>query len=185
MALVKTPDGGFYVSDAEFTVDYETNSVMLVGGAGEAGAITADGGMFNAGATLTGEDELTIEVPDAGESAVIGITPDSVELIHNTNSDADARVRVVSNGIELMANNTTVQINGTGIDMGGSALTNVNSIGASSAGEIAIENNLEMNNHQILGLPTEAVADATADTVMAQLNALLAQLRAAGIIPSA
>lgn len=74
---------------------------------------------------------------------------------------------------------------GTGIDMGGSALTNVNSIGASSAGEIAIENNLEMNNHQILGLPTQAVSDATTDTVMAQLNALLAQLRAAGIIPSA
>lgn len=191
-------DGGYYqpsvATDGTLTWTASVSSMPSVasvnirgpqGPAGADGAITADGGTFNAGATLTGEDEMTIEVPDTGESAVVGITPDSVELIHNTNSNADARLRVVSNGIELTAGDNTVQINGTGIDMGGSALTNVNSIGASSAGEIAIENNLEMNNHQILGLPTQAVVDATTDTVMAQLNALLAQLRAAGIIPSA
>lgn len=186
MANIKTPDGGFYLDDSQFDVDYEENLVTLIGGGGTGDVdITADGGVFNADAMLQGTDNLEITVPDAGESAVIGITPDSVELIHNTNSNADARIRVVTNGIELMANDTTVQINGTGVDLGGSALTNVNSIGASTAGEIAIENNLEMNNHQILGLPTQAVADAEEATVMTQFNSLLAQLRAAGIIPSA
>lgn len=39
MALVKTPDGGFYVDDTQFYVDYEENSISLIGGSG--GSVTA------------------------------------------------------------------------------------------------------------------------------------------------
>ena len=31
MALIKTPDGGFYVNDDEFEVNYSTNSISLTG----------------------------------------------------------------------------------------------------------------------------------------------------------
>lgn len=36
MALIKTPDGGFYVNDDEFEVDYSTNSISLTGQGGGA-----------------------------------------------------------------------------------------------------------------------------------------------------
>lgn len=32
MALVKTPDGSFYVDDEQFDVDYENNSIIIKGG---------------------------------------------------------------------------------------------------------------------------------------------------------
>lgn len=32
MALIKTPDGGFYLDDSQFAVDYEANVVTIVGG---------------------------------------------------------------------------------------------------------------------------------------------------------
>ena len=31
MALIKSPDGGFYVDDDEFLVDYTNNSILLNG----------------------------------------------------------------------------------------------------------------------------------------------------------
>ena len=34
MALIKTPDGGFYFDDSQFDVDYEENLVTLIGGGG-------------------------------------------------------------------------------------------------------------------------------------------------------
>ena len=37
MANIKTPDGGFYVKDTEFNVDYASNTVTLVSGGGGAG----------------------------------------------------------------------------------------------------------------------------------------------------
>lgn len=167
MALVKDPSGSFYLDNTEFAVDYEENSISLVGGAGGGGDITADGGMFNANATLTGEDELTIEVPDAGESATIGITPESVTLTHNTNSTSDGSIRVTENAVELKAGENTVQINSTGVDFGGLAIADVSSIGGTSAGEIAFENTLDMNSHQIKNVtdPTESQDAATKNYV--------------------
>lgn len=173
MALIKTPDGGFYVDDTQISVDYVKNSISVIGGGSGGGSgpdgdyITTDGGMFNADATLTGTDELTIEVPDAGESATVGITPQGVTLVHNTNDSADARIRVIQNSIEILANGTTVQLNGTGVNFGGGTITNVSSIGGTSAREIGFENTLDMNNHQIKAVsdPTEAQDVATKNYV--------------------
>ena len=214
MANIKTPDGGFYLDDSQFDVDYEENLVTLIGGGGTGDVdITADGGVFNADAMLQGTDNLEITVPDAGESATIGITPESVTLVHNTDSEADASVRVVSTGVEIAAGDNTISINGTGVNFGGMTITNVASIGGSS-GEIAFENNMDMNSHRITNLlaPAQkndavnlaylqgygsaatatihgtvlkgaAVTDATGETdIVTQFNALLASLRAAGII---
>lgn len=178
MALIKTPDGGFYVDDTQISVDYVKNSISVIGGGSGGGSgpdgdyITTDGGMFNADATSTGTDELTIEVPDAGESATVGITPQGVTLVHNTNDSADARIRVIQNSIEILANGTTVQLNGTGVNFGGGTITNVSSIGGTSAGEIGFENTLDMNNHQIKAVsdPTEAQDVATKNYVDNRTN---------------
>lgn len=32
MALIKSPDGGFYVDEEQFEVDYENNSIIIKGG---------------------------------------------------------------------------------------------------------------------------------------------------------
>ena len=254
MALIKTPDGGFYLDDSQVNIDYEANSVTILGGEGTAGVISfngragavvpangdytpemvgarpadwmptaadvgavpttggtmtgalmlggdptlplqaatkqyvddlddgilnqihdivdgttpiptqfpADGGTFNADAMLTGTDNLELTVPGTGESATVGITGESVTLVHNTNSDADASVRVASESVELEGGSTTVNINGSGVNFNGAVLSGISSIGGNS-GEIAVENVVDMNNHKITGLAngTEATDAAT------------------------
>lgn len=229
MALIKTPGGEFYLDDTQFEIDYDENIVRLIaGGSGEGNSLSLAGGTMDAGAEISGVDELTITVPDAGESATVGITPEGVTIVHNTNSEADSRIRVIENSVEITANGTTVTLNGTGVNFGGGALSNINSIGA-SAGSIAFENDMDMNHHKISNVadpvdsadamtknyadityqPISGMAeyvrtDDTADTstagivrqgvavpdaagttdtaLTATVNALLASLRAAGII---
>ena len=80
----------------------------------------------------------------------MGVTPESITISHNTNSDADGSIRVASGGVELKGGDTTVQINGTSVNFGGSAIANVASIG--SIGEstpVAFEEDIDMNHHRI------------------------------------
>ena len=257
MALIKTPDGGFYFDDSQVDVDYETNVVTILGGGdepGEAGvasfngrtgavvpangdytpemvgavpvtrtvngkalsdniqltandvgaadsetlnnvseyahdivdgveritgALYADGGEFEAGASYTGSDELTFGVSDTSESATVGITPESVTLVHNTNSDADANVRVASQSVEVKGGTTTVTVNGSGVNFGGAVLTGVNSIGGNEDTELAVESVMDMNNHKITGLAngTDATDAATVGQIpTAVINSLPSQM---------
>ena len=45
MSLIKTPDGGFYLDDTQFTVDYNNNTIILKDGGGGGG--TAGVSSFN------------------------------------------------------------------------------------------------------------------------------------------
>lgn len=186
MANIKTPDGGFYVDDTEFDVDYVNNVVTLAGSAGPGGNyLPLAGGTMDVDAVIEGTDSIEMSVGDTTQSAVVGVTQTGVTIEHNINSEADSSIRAIVNAIELEANSTTVTINGTGMNMSGAAISGINSLAGQASTEIAIESNLDMNNHTISGLPTVTVADATgADDVVTQLNALLTQLRAAGIIPN-
>ena len=87
MALIKTPDGGFYVNDDEFEVNYSTNSISLTGqgggGAtgvssfnGRTGAVVPQDGDYTAeqvgalpvsGGTMTGALNM-------GEQQLLGVT---------------------------------------------------------------------------------------------------------------
>lgn len=134
MALIKTPGGEFYLDDTQFEIDYDENIVRLIaGGSGEGNSLSLAGGTMDAGAEISGVDELTITVPDAGESATVGITPEGVTIVHNTDSEADSRIRAIENSVEIMANGTTITLNGTGVNFGGGALSNIASIGASAS----------------------------------------------------
>lgn len=158
MANIKDPSGSFYLDSSEFNVDYAKNKISLVGGTGGESGLSLDGGTMNADAVINGTEELQITTTDTGESGTVGITPQGVTLVHNTNSVADSRIRAIENSVEIMANGTTVTLNGTGVNFGGGALSNIASIGASSSA-IAFENDMDMNSHKITGL-----ADPTGST---------------------
>lgn len=177
------PCGGWYIDTT--TLQFQGKVLKAIGG--ESGAyLPLTGGTMGANAVIEGTDTLEISLTDNDNSSVFGLSPEGASIINNQNSEVSSSVRAIQDAVEIKANDTTVTVNGTGVSFGGAALSNVASIGNSSATEIAFESNMDMNNHTITGLPTSAVTDATnADDVITQLNALLAQLRLAGIIPNA
>ena len=101
--------------------------------------LSTQGGTLEANASITGEDEMTFEVPDSTESATVGITAQGVTIVHNTNSTANARIRVIENNVEIEADGAVVGFDPSGVDFGGGVLTNISSIGGASNGEIKME----------------------------------------------
>lgn len=159
MALIKVPDGGFYVDDSQVSVDYAKKSISIVGGGAGGGGLSLDGGTMNADAVINGTEELQITTADTGESGTVGITPQGVTIVHNTNSTADSRIRVIDNAIEITANNTTVTVNGTGVALGGAAISGVNSLAGQPSTEIAIESDVDMNSHNITNVGEISIAN--------------------------
>lgn len=129
--------------------------------------LSTQGGTLEANASITGEDEMTFEVPDSTESATVGITAQGVTIVHNTNSTANARIRVIENNVEIEADGAVVGFDPSGVDFGGGIITNISSIGGASNGEIAFENTIDLNNHQAKNVadPTEAQDGATKNYV--------------------
>ena len=129
--------------------------------------LSTQGGTLEANASITGEDEMTFEVPDSTESATVGITAQGVTIVHNTNSASNARIRVIENNVEIEADGTIVSFDPSGVDFGAGVITNVSSIGGASNGEIAFENTIDLNNHQAKNVadPTEAQDGATKNYV--------------------
>lgn len=129
--------------------------------------LSTQGGTLEANASITGEDEMTFEVPDSTESATVGITAQGVTIVHNTDSVANARIRVIENNVEIEADGAVVSFDPTGVDFGSGVLTNISSIGGASNGEIAFENTIDLNNHQAKNVadPTEAQDGATKNYV--------------------
>ena len=158
MALIKDPSGSFYVDDSQINVDYEANSLSIIDGGSAPGGqyLSLGGGTMSADAVINGTEELQITTSDNNESGTVGVTAQGVTIVHNSNSAADAQVRVIEDSVEITADGTTVQLNGTGVNFGGGALSNIASIGASTSA-IAFENDMDMNGHKITGLadPTE------------------------------
>lgn len=150
MAKIITPDGGFYLDDTEFNVDYSANIVTLAGGSAVTGNyLPLSGGTMEADAVIEGSEELQITTGDTTQSGVVGVTQTGVTIIHNTNSASDASIRVIENVVEIAADSTTITVNGTGINMGGSAISGINSLTGNNEQDIAIENQIDMNNHNI------------------------------------
>lgn len=129
--------------------------------------LSTQGGTLEANASITGEDEMTFEVPDSTESATVGITAQGVTIVHNTDSVSNARIRVIENNVEIEADGAVVGFDPSGVDFGGGVLTNISSIGGASNGEIAFENTIDLNNHQAKNVadPTEAQDGATKNYV--------------------
>ena len=152
---VEDNDKFLMVSNGAYTLDNIT------------GYLSLDGGTMSADAIIEGSEQLQLNVPDSNESATVGVTPQGVTLVHNTNSAADARIRVIENNVEIEADGTIVSFDPSGVDFGAGIITNISSIGGASNGEIAFENTIDLNNHQAKNVadPTEAQDGATKNYV--------------------
>lgn len=199
MSLVKDPSGSFYLESDQFNVDYEENSIKFVGESGEGTTYTAgesiiisgntisvdqekiptntsmgeaiskclslDGGIMNADANIQATDEITITSTSGNNTCSLGVTASGAEII-NTNDGVTSSVRATSGGIELKANDTTISLTSENIDLNGALSISGNTT------EIAVETDVDLNNHKItnLGAPTEAndaMNKATADATYA------------------
>lgn len=198
MAFIKTPDGGYFVDDRQVEIDYEKNRVILLTGEGQA-YLPLAGGTMDADSTIGGENSLTIGI--------------------DTNN-----IKFDDTSVEIGVGTAKATVTDQTIDLHETALVNVNSVSGGASG-MALESEVDMNNHKITGLadPTDsqdamtkgkaddtyalktaiptlattsqaglvkkgvAVADVTgggggSSATTSTLNALLASLRAAGII---
>lgn len=175
MANIKTPDGGFYVDDTQFTVDYQTNIVSLKNGSGSGDYLTLDGGMMNPDAVISGEDSLEISLASGNKSAVIGLSAEGTTISNETSDSPTASIRVIENVIEVKANDTTVTMNGSGVNLGGASVSGVTSITGQDSGEVTIETVLDMNNHKITNVANpeagnDVMNKTTADATYATKN---------------
>ena len=79
MANIKTPDGGFYLDDSQFDVDYEENLVTLIAGGGSTGPQGPAGAKGDQGEQgpqgPAGPSKQGVAVPDvSGSEAADAIT---------------------------------------------------------------------------------------------------------------
>ena len=204
MALIKTPDGGFYFDDSQVDIDYEANSVTLLAGGGEAGVASFNG---RTGAVVPAEGDYTSEMVGAvpvtrtingkALSDNIQLTAQDVgaadsETLNNVSEYAhdivDGVERITGalyadggefESVEVKGGTTTVTVNGSGVNFGGAVLTGVNSIGGNGDTELAVESIMDMNNHKITGLAngTDATDAATVGQIpTAVINSLPSQM---------
>lgn len=132
--------------------------------------LSLDGGIMNADANIQATDEITITSTSGNNTCSLGVTASGAEII-NTNDGVTSSVRATSGGIELKANDTTISLTSENIDLNGANLNHVGSISGNTT-EIAVETDVDLNNHKItnLGVPTEAndaMNKATADATYA------------------
>ena len=204
MALIKTPDGGFYFDDSQVDIDYEANSVTLLAGGGEVGVASFNG---RTGAVVPTEGDYTSEMVGAvpvtrtvngkALSNDIQLTAQDVgaadsETLNNVSEYAhdivDGVERITGalyadggefESVEVKGGTTTVTVNDSGVNFGGAVLTGVNSIGGNGDTELAVESVMDMNNHKITGLAngTDATDAATVGQIpTAAINSLPSQM---------
>ena len=185
MSLIKDPSGSFYLESDQFNVDYEENSIKFVGESGEGATYTAGEGITISGNTISVDQEKIPTNTSMGEAISKCLSLDGGIMNADANIQATDEIIITSTsgnntcslgvtasgGIELKANDTTISLTSENIDLNGANLNHVGSISGNTT-EIAVETDVDLNNHKItnLGAPTEAndaMNKATADTTYA------------------
>lgn len=165
MAYIKTPDGGFYLDDSQFVVDYNAKTVEAIGGGGAAGVSSFNGrtgvvvpqeGDYTAeqvGAVSLSGGTLTGALNMGNNKITMGATPAETTDVTNKGY-VDGVVKVVSDEVDgIIAGTTPISVPvATDTKVGGV-------------------------------LQAAGVTDATnADDIITQFNALLASLRTSGVL---
>lgn len=181
MATERIPCGGWDIDTS--TLQFQGKVLKAVGGI-DGAYLPLTGGIMGPDAMIEGTDSLTVSIEGTNQSATAGVTPESVTLIHNSNGDPDASIRLTANAIELEADFTTVTVNGTGVNLNGANITGVGSITGYNSTEVTIETTLDMNNHNINNVaePTQPEDAATKNYV--DNNLLAYRLRDLFGVPS-
>ena len=197
MAKVITPDGAFYLDDSEFEVDYATNTVTLKAGGTPGNFLPLAGGEMDTDAVIKGQNTLTLST---GNNS-IEVTPNKVEISIGT-----AKVGVFDQTIDL---HETALINVNSVSGGSSGMaieteTDMNNhkitgLADPTAPQDAMNKKVADATYALrTAIPTTAttskagivkqgasVADVSGVEVanaITTINALLASLRAAGVI---
>lgn len=157
MSLIKDPSGSFYLESDQFNVDYEENSIKFVGESGEGTTYTAGEGITISGNTISVDQEKILTNTSMGEAISKCLSLDGGIM------NADANIQATDE--------ITITSTSENIDLNGANLNHVGSISGNTT-EIAVETDVDLNNHKItnLGAPTEAndaMNKATADTTYA------------------
>lgn len=145
-----TAGEGITISGNTISVDQEkipTNTSM---GEAISKCLSLDGGIMNADANIQATDEIIITSTSGNNTCSLGVTASGAEII-NTNDGVTSSVRATSGGIELKANDTTISLTSENIDLNGANLNHVGSISGNTT-EIAVETDVDLNNHKITNL---------------------------------
>ena len=172
MALIKTPDGGFYVNDDEFEVNYSTNSISLTGqgggGAtgvssfnGRTGAVVPQDGDYTAeqvgalpvsGGTMTGALNM-------GEQQLLGVT----NIINGDTPTANTGIALSNGAISFDVGSARV------LSLYGSAINAVNHRIQNLSNP---QDNTDAANKQYVDTAVSGV-QANIDTVSGTVNNIL------------
>lgn len=132
--------------------------------------LSLDGGTMRADATITATDSFIITSTSGNSTCSFGLSAAGADVI-NTGNGITSSIRATDGGVEVKADTVTISITPEGMDLGGATLNHVGSISGNSM-KIAVESEVDFNNHKItnLGVPTEAndaMNKATADATYA------------------
>lgn len=174
MATERIPCGGWDIDTS--TLQFQGKVLKAVGGITGA-YLPLSGGIMEADAVIEGTEELQITVGDDTTAGTVGVTNEGVTLTR-TNNGASASIRVIDDAVEVIGGDTTITVNGTGLNMGGTAITGLNSLSGNND-EIAIENQVDMNNHKITTMtdPTDPQDAATKNYVDSAVTESLTSYR--------
>lgn len=132
--------------------------------------LSLNGGTMRADATITATDSFIITSTSGNSTCSFGLSAAGADVL-NTGNGITSSIRATDGGVEVKADTVTISITSDGMDLGGATLNHVGSISGNSM-EIAVQSEVDFNNHKItnLGAPTEAndaMNKATADATYA------------------
>ena len=172
MALIKTPDGGFYVNDDEFEVNYSTNSISLTGqGGGGATGVSSFNG--RTGAVVPQDGDYTAEQVGAlpvsggtmagalnmGEQQLLGVT----NIINGDTPTANTGIALSNGAISFDVGSARV------LSLYGSAINAVNHRIQNLSNP---QDNTDAANKQYVDTAVSGV-QANIDTVSGTVNNIL------------
>lgn len=169
MALIKTPDGGFYVNDDEFEVNYSTNSISLTGQGGggvtgvssfngRTGVVVPQDGDYTAGqvgalpvsgGTMTGNIDL-------GDNNL-----DNVSYVKAAGTYENAGIQFNSNGTIInfiTGNSTALELSANNVNVVNHGIDNVGELNMTTNGNITraglVGGNVNQNNKTCVDFTT-------------------------------
>ena len=189
MAYIKTPDGGFYLDDSQFDIDYQKNVVSLAGGsAGDYLPLT--GGTMTGNLILNGDPTNNLQAATKQYVDVLGDTvndildgTEALPYLPDNGGTLTGALNMGNNKITMGTTPTeTTDVTNKGY-VDGVVKVVSDEVDGIIAGTTPISVPIATDTKVGGVLQAAGVTDATgADDIVTQFNALLASLRTSGVL---